>query len=77
MSKNQNLRRKVAMFTIHSDPLAHLGSQEAGGQNIYIRNVAEKLGKLGWEIDIFTRWDDPKKKQIVQLTKKEIGRAHV
>ena len=58
------------MFTIHSDPLAHLGSQEAGGQNIYIRNVAEKLGKLGWEIDIFTRWDDPKKKQIVQLTKK-------
>lgn len=60
---------KIAMFSIHSDPLAHLGSQEAGGQNIYVRSLAEELGKLGHKVDIFTRWDSPNKKQISQINK--------
>lgn len=57
------------MFSIHSDPLAHLGSQEAGGQNIYVKSLAEELGKLGHKVDIFTRWDSTNKKHISQISK--------
>jgi len=60
---------KIAMFSIHSDPLALLGSQESGGQNIYVRHLAEELEKFGWSIDIFTRWDNSHKKQLVHLGK--------
>jgi len=64
-----NGRKRIAMFSIHSDPLASLGSQESGGQNIYIRHLAEELEKFGWIVDIFTRWDSAYKKQIAPITK--------
>lgn len=57
------------MFSIHSDPLASLGSQESGGQNIYVKYLAEELEKLGWATDTFTRWDSPHKKQIAYISK--------
>lgn len=60
---------KIAMFSIHSDPLAYLGSQETGGQNIYVRSLAEELGKLGHKVDVFTRWDSTNKKHISQINK--------
>jgi len=62
--------KKVAMFSIHSDPLAPLGSQECGGQNIYVRYLAEELEKFGCSVDIFTRWDSGHKKQIATLGKR-------
>ncbi len=64
MENNSNERKKIAMFSIHSDPLAHLGGQESGGQNVYVRYLAEELEKFGWAVDIFTRWDSQHKKQI-------------
>ena len=67
---NLNDTKKIAMFSIHSDPLALLGSQESGGQNIYIRHLIEKLEKLGWSIDVFTRWDSHHKKQLTHLGKR-------
>jgi len=66
---NKNQRKKIAMFSIHSDPLAQLGSQESGGQNIYVRYLAEELEKFGWDVDVFTRWDSRHKKQIAYITK--------
>ncbi len=63
-------RKRIAMFSIHSDPLARLGSQQAGGQNLYVRLLTEELTKIGWEVDVFTRLDDQRKKQIVQINKK-------
>jgi len=66
---NLNDTKKIAMFSIHSDPLALLGSQESGGQNIYVRHLIEKLEKLGWSIDVFTRWDSHHKKQLTHLGK--------
>jgi D-inositol-3-phosphate glycosyltransferase len=67
--ENNNQRRKIAMFSIHSDPLAPLGSQESGGQNIYVRYLAEELERFGWAVDVFTRWDNKHKKQIANITK--------
>ena len=69
MENNLNERKKIAMFSIHSDPLASLGSQESGGQNVYVHYLAEELEKFGWAVDIFTRWDSQHKKQIAYITK--------
>ncbi len=57
------------MFSIHSDPLASLGSQECGGQNIYVKCLAEELGRLGWSVDVFTRWDNSHKKRVADISK--------
>jgi len=64
-----SLNNRIAMFSIHSDPLAGLGSQESGGQNIYVRYLCEELDKLGWQVDVFTRWDDANKKEIANIAK--------
>jgi D-inositol-3-phosphate glycosyltransferase len=61
---------RIAMFGIHSDPLAPLGSQEAGGQNIYIYSLVRELDKRGWSIDVFTRHDQLHKKTISFIGKK-------
>lgn len=66
---NEDKQNRIAMFSIHADPLAVIGSRESGGQNVYIRNLVVSLDKLGWEVDVFTRLDDPKKKEIAKISK--------
>lgn len=46
---------KVAMITPHGDPLGKLGEPDTGGQCVYVRELSRHLGKLGAEVDIFTR----------------------
>jgi D-inositol-3-phosphate glycosyltransferase len=47
---------RVAMISLHTSPLAPLGrTRDAGGMNVYIRELARELGRSGVEIDIFTR----------------------
>ncbi len=58
------------MFSVHSDPLALLGSQESGGQNIYIHRLVEELEKFDWQIDVFTRLDSLHKKPLVNFRKR-------
>jgi D-inositol-3-phosphate glycosyltransferase len=49
-------RLRVAMISLHTSPLAPLGrTRDAGGMNVYIRELARELGRSGVEIDIFTR----------------------
>lgn len=43
------------MLSIHSSPLAKLGGKEAGGMNVYVRELARELGSRGIPVDIFTR----------------------
>jgi D-inositol-3-phosphate glycosyltransferase len=44
------------MVSLHTSPLAPLGrTRDAGGMNVYIRELARELGRGGVEIDIFTR----------------------
>lgn len=45
------------MLSEHANPLAALGGVDAGGQNVYVREVAGHLGRLGLEVDVFTRRD--------------------
>ncbi|HEY7358969.1 MAG TPA: glycosyltransferase [Ktedonobacterales bacterium] len=59
---------RVAMLSLHTSPLAPLGkSAEAGGMNVYVRELARELGKHGLIVDIFTRWTDPTTPRILPL----------
>ncbi|HYH56888.1 MAG TPA: glycosyltransferase family 1 protein [Anseongella sp.] len=59
------MKRKIAFISEHASPLALVGGVDSGGQNIYVDRVARHLSKLGYEVDIYTRWDDPGMKRIV------------
>lgn len=45
----------IALISDHSDPAAMVGVGEAGGQNVYVRQVGEGLARLGWQVEMFTR----------------------
>lgn len=45
----------LCLVSVHGDPLAPVGSEGAGGQNVYVRSVARALVARGHQVDIFTR----------------------
>lgn len=59
-------RQPIALISEHADPAAPVGKEEAGGQNVYVRQVGEALAKLGWQVDMFTRKTHPDDAAIVQ-----------
>jgi len=48
---------RLAMISEHASPLASLGGEDSGGQNVYVAELARRLGEIGHEVDVFTRWD--------------------
>jgi D-inositol-3-phosphate glycosyltransferase len=59
-------RGKLALISVHGDPAIEIGKEEAGGQNVYVRQVGEALARQGWQVDMFTRRVDPTQAQIVE-----------
>ena len=53
---NHNMR--IAMLSYHTCPLATLGGKEAGGMNVYVRELVRSLGERGIGVDVFTRSQD-------------------
>ncbi len=51
--------QRIALLSVHTSPLAPMGGAKTGGMNVYIRELAQELGKLGYHIDIFTRRSSP------------------
>jgi D-inositol-3-phosphate glycosyltransferase len=49
---------RIALISDHASPLAALGGVDAGGQNVYVAQVARHLAGSGHEVDVFTRRDD-------------------
>ncbi|GMU77615.1 MAG: D-inositol 3-phosphate glycosyltransferase [Acidimicrobiia bacterium] len=49
--------RRVAMFSLHTSPLAQPGTGDGGGMNVYIRSLASALARAGVECDVLTRAD--------------------
>src|SRR5260370_18379148 len=59
----------VAMLCVHTSPLALPGSvKDAGGMNVYIRELARELGRSHITVDIFTRRTQPDHPEVVYLT---------
>ncbi len=50
-------RRRLAVMSTHTSPLARAGTTKAGGMNVYVAELSRQLVELGWEVDIFTRRD--------------------
>lgn len=48
-------RRRAAVLSFHTDPLGDLGGDVTGGMNVFVREMARTLPRLGWEADVFTR----------------------
>ncbi|HNP73015.1 MAG TPA: glycosyltransferase, partial [Kouleothrix sp.] len=58
---------RIAMLSIHSSPIAALGGKEAGGMNVYVRELSRELGRRGIAVDMFTRSQDPSAPTVVDL----------
>lgn len=56
---------RIAMISEHASPLAAIGGVDAGGQNIYVAQVARGLVRLGHQVDVFTRRDSPRLATVV------------
>jgi D-inositol-3-phosphate glycosyltransferase len=59
-------KKRIALISCHGDPAAEIGKEEAGGQNVYVRQVGESLARQGWQVDMFTRCSDAAQPKIVQ-----------
>jgi D-inositol-3-phosphate glycosyltransferase len=51
--------RRAASISVHTSPLATLGGRDAGGMNVYVRELSCHTARLGLPVDVFTRRTDP------------------
>lgn len=58
--------QSIALISVHGDPAVEIGKEEAGGQNVYVRQVGEALAQLGWKVDMFTRKASKNQAEIVE-----------
>ncbi|ARV62284.1 glycoside hydrolase [Nostocales cyanobacterium HT-58-2] len=63
---NSRTEQRIALISVHGDPAVEIGKEEAGGQNVYVRQVGEALAKLGWQVEMFTRKVSVEQQTIVQ-----------
>lgn len=62
--------RRVAMISVHTSPVAALGGRDAGGLNVYVRDLARQLDRCGVEVDIFTRREDETTPHVLSLSER-------
>ena len=58
---------RIAMVSEHASPLAVLGGDDAGGQNVHVAALSDALVRRGHEVTVLTRWDDPAQPQRQRL----------
>jgi len=59
-------RGKIALISVHGDPAGEIGKEEAGGQNVYVREVGESLARIGWQVNMFTRKTSLEQAKIIE-----------
>jgi len=58
---------RVALLSVHTCPLAAPGGKETGGMNVYVRELARELARMGVRADVFTRSQNPAIPRVVQM----------
>lgn len=58
--------RRAAGIVVHTSPVATLGGKDAGGMNVYVRELACHVARLGVPIDLFTRRTSPLTPEITE-----------
>ncbi|WP_144511016.1 glycosyltransferase [Bacillus sp. FJAT-22090] len=53
------MNKNILFISDHGDPLAPLGSEQAGGQNNYVKQLALALQNEGNTVDVVTHWSNP------------------
>src|SRR4051812_14760491 len=59
---------KIAMVSEHASPLAVLGGVDAGGQNVHVAELSAAMTRLGHDVTVYTRRDDPDSPERVQTS---------
>ena len=50
---------KVAVLSLHTSPLVQPGGGDAGGMNVYVRELVSSLAQAGADVTVYVRrWDD-------------------
>ena len=57
----------VAMVSEHASPLAGPGGPDAGGQNVYVRELALALAAAGHRVTVLTRRASPEPPDVVEI----------
>ena len=58
---------RVGLISVHTSPLDQPGEGDGGGLNVYVREVARRMGARGVEVDVFTRRTDPAQPATVTI----------
>ncbi|HEX5541303.1 MAG TPA: glycosyltransferase [Micromonospora sp.] len=58
---------RIAMISEHASPLALLGGEDAGGQNIHVAELSAALTTAGHEVRVYTRRDRADLPERVQM----------
>jgi D-inositol-3-phosphate glycosyltransferase len=58
---------RIAMLSIHSNPIGELGANDTGGMSVYIRELARELGRRGHWVDIYTRLRNGRHQPLIDL----------
>jgi D-inositol-3-phosphate glycosyltransferase len=58
---------RLAMLSLHSHPLGHLGTSTTGGMSVYVLELARWLGEDGHTVDIFTAAAGPDTEPVKEL----------
>jgi D-inositol-3-phosphate glycosyltransferase len=59
--------RRVAVFSMHTSPLAQPGAGDGGGMNVYVRALASSLARAGIDCDVYTRAEHPEQPDVVDV----------
>jgi D-inositol-3-phosphate glycosyltransferase len=59
--------RSLAVLSMHTSPLAQPGTGDGGGMNVYVRELASALARVGVRCDVYTRAYDPDLPAIVSV----------
>jgi len=61
------VKLRVAMLSVHTCPLAAPGGKETGGMNVYVRETARELSRMGAHVDVFTRSQNATIPRVVDM----------
>ena len=65
--EDPTVKLRVAMLSVHTCPLAAPGGKETGGMNVYVRETARELSRMGAHVDVFTRSQNPSIPRVVDM----------
>jgi D-inositol-3-phosphate glycosyltransferase len=58
---------RIAVLSLHTSPLAQPGAGDGGGMNVYVRELAAALARLGDDVDVFTRRESAATRCVVDV----------